>query len=403
MSKPFDNYMYKEDIKTPQILAYGFRPVLFILPFFIILLSGIWILMWLGFFYMPENPIAWHIYENLFGIGSASLIAFLLTAIPELYKGVYPIVGKHLAALVVLWILGRISFWMMDFTGVYLAFFLNVGLLLWLIAIAFKPVVLDKYFRHTSIAIVLVLITIVQICYFLSLLGTINIEKEKILTLSLGLFMVLIIVALRRVNTEAINFYLEEKGVDEVFYARAFRYNIAIFSTLLYTFLEFYDPDNKSLIYIGFACGSSILGILSDFKLKDYFILHFSYVINLGLILILMAIGYFGLSFALLFDLPQSAIRHFLTTGAFGLSIYMTMVVIVQIHTGRKLKNYKHVNLSVFFIVLATFLRFSVLFYAEFASLLYTLATIFWLIPFILYMKFFSKMLLEKRVDGLLG
>lgn len=403
MSKPFDNYMYKEDIKTPQILAYGFRPALFILPFFIIMLSVVWVLMWLGFFYMPQNPIDWHIYESLFGIGSISLIAFLLTAIPELYKGVYPVVGRHLAFLMGFWILGRISFWAMDFSGVYLAFFTNVGLLFWLIAIAFKPVVLDPLFRHTSIAIVLVLITIVQICYFLSLLGLISFEKERVLLLALGLFMTLILVALRRVNTEAINFYLEAKGVDEVFYARGFRYNIAIFSTLLYTFLEFYDPYNKALVYIAFACGCSILGILSDFKLKDYFILHFSYVINLGLILILMAIGYFALGFGLLFELPLSAIRHLLTTGAFGLSIYMTMVVIVQIHTGRTLKNYWHVNLCVFFILLATFLRFITFFYPQMSNLLYTFATIFWIIPYIFYIKFFSKMLLEKRVDGLLG
>lgn len=402
MSKPFDNYAYK-DIKVPIFLAYGFRPILFILPFFIVFLSIAWILMWIGAFYMPNNAISFHVYENIFGVGSASLIAFLLTAIPELYKGVYPVVGRHLLALVVLWILGRVSFWCLDFTGIYVAFFLNVALLLWLIAIAFKPVVLDKHLKHTSIAIALVGITFVQILYFLSLLQILTISNEKILLLALGLFMVLILVALRRVNTEAINFYLEEKGVDEIFYARAFRYNIAIFCTLLYTIFEFFAPQNTALIYISFACGCSILGILSDYKLKDYFILHFSYVINLGLILILMAVGYFALGIGLLLDLPLTDIRHFLTTGAFGLSIYLTLVIITQIHTGRKLKNYAFINLSVFFIILATILRFSVFFYPTISTFLYTISTIFWIIPFILYILFFSKMLLQKRVDNLPG
>ena len=51
----------------------------------------------------------------------------------------------------------------------------------------------------------------------------------------------MILLALRRINMEAINELLEQENIDETFYSRPPRYNLAIFCVMmLYTAIEFY-------------------------------------------------------------------------------------------------------------------------------------------------------------------
>ena len=72
---------------------------------------------------------------------------------------------------------------------------------------------------------------------------------------------------------ESINELLEDENIDETFYARSPRYNLAIFSIILYTIIEFLYPDNSILAWLAFASAAATLGVLNDFILKDYNIL----------------------------------------------------------------------------------------------------------------------------------
>src|SRR4051812_45942739 len=53
-------------------------------------------------------PTVWHAHEMVFGYGSAVGAGFLLTSIPN-WTGRLPLQGGPLAALVLLWIAGRIA------------------------------------------------------------------------------------------------------------------------------------------------------------------------------------------------------------------------------------------------------------------------------------------------------
>lgn len=410
MSEPFAEYYYpelSENEKPPQVLAYGFRPIFLILPLYAAFSIVLWAFMWIGFFPMGwlEQPLHWHIFEMLFGMGSAALIGFLLTAIPELFLGVYPVIGKRLLYIIILWGLGRISFWSMALTGILTAAIFNIALLVWLLLLAFKPIFFhDPRRNHVSIAFTLAAIIFSEIIFFAAKLGWVQIDPMRTLKLGIGFFMILILVALRRINTEAVNFYLEDKGVDEVFYARPFRYNTAILSIFLFTVLEFFDFQNSALTWLAFAAMASILGVLSDYKLKDYFILHYSYVIYLSSIAVVMAVGYGFIGYAYLQgDLFINHYRHFLTSGAFGLAIFLAMSVIAQIHTGRKLQTKLGITAGVLLITTATILRVAIKFYLAKQTLLYASAGILWGAAFVIYFFTFKKMLLEPRVDGLPG
>ena len=401
------HYAYYPKGEIPIYLAYGFRPILLILAPYIIVSIILWSLSFSGFINLSfiKNPLNWHMYEMIFGIGFAGIIAFFLTGVPEMFPGSIPIVGKKLFYIVILWVLGRVSFWFMDFIGVFLVAILNISLTIWIISLIAKPVFADANKRHISLGFTLITILIIQIMFFLSVKNIITISSYAILILSIGAFIVLILLALRRINMEAINELLEQENIDETFYSRPPRYNLAIFCVILYTAIEFLFPNNSVLAYLALACMASILGILNDFILKDNNILFKPFIIYLISILIMTSIGYGFLGFDYLNEDINALnhFRHFLTTGTYGLVFYIVMIIISTIHTGRKIFTNIWLSIGVLSIILATFIRSFISFYEEYTIQAYIISSILWAIPFIIYMKIFIPFLLNPRADGIKG
>lgn len=397
---------YPEDRDVPIYLAYGFRAVFLVLTPYIILSSILWGFTWAGFIKpFSGDIVTWHIYEFMYGFGIAGAMAFIFTGVPEMFPGVVPLIGKRLKWIVIFWIAGRISFWLIEFLGVYITALINIIPLAWLLAWAFKPVVLDPLQRHASLGYTLGVIFILQILFFLSMADLIEIISFDILKLAVGAFMVLLLLALRRVNTEAINEMMEDKELDDTFFAYPFRYNLAVFCVALFTIIEFLYPENRVLGWLGLAAFASVLGIINDYNLKFESIIFRPYTIYLGTVLVFIALGYGAMGYDIL-DQSIYALnhfRHFLTSGAFGLAFFMVMVIVAYIHTGRRLENDIVLQIGVVCIVVATFLRVSIFYFSEYSSMLYFSSSILWSIPFLIYPIRFFPYLLNKRADGIKG
>ncbi|WP_228254709.1 NnrS family protein [Halarcobacter bivalviorum] len=401
------HYEYYPKGEVPIYLAYVFRPIFLLLAPYIVVSIILWTLTFSGLFSLSfiDNLLTWHMYEMIYGIGSAGIIAFFLTAIPEMFPGAVPIVGKRLLFIVFLWFLCRVSFWFIDFLGVPFVAVINLFLSLYIILLVIKPIFQDKHKRHISFIFNLLALLFIQTLFFLSIEAYIEIDSSSILIFALGFFMVLILLALRRVNMEAINELLEDENIDETFYSKPFRYNLAIFCVLLYSFVEFFFPTNSILAYLALACFASILAITNDFILKDNNILFKPFVLYMLTIIFLTAIAYAFLAYDYLNEelYALNHFRHFLTTGTFGLVFYVVMIVVSTIHTGRKLFTNIWTNLGVVLIVLATFIRALIPFYQEHSSLAYLVSSFFWALAFLIYMKIFFPFLLSKREDGIKG
>lgn len=391
----------------PILLAYAFRPFFILLPAYISLSIILWGLVWSGTLSFPfmQNIIAWHIYEMMFGVASAGIIGFILTGVPEFYPGVPPIVGKPLLRIVVLWGVGRIAFWMIDIVGVYVVALSNLPLLIWVTALIAKPIFTDPLKRHVSLAVIFIVIIIIQAWFFASQAGWVETDFMRILKLALGAFMVLELLALRRVNTGAINGLLEDQNIDDSFMARPPRYNIAILCVTLFTVTEFFLPNNQILGWLALASAAAILNTLNDFFLDQTTIVFKSYVFPLFLVLVLMALGYGLMGIDYLNDelYGINHFRHFLTTGVFGLSFFMVMVIVGTIHTGRKLTTNRWVDFSVVLIIIATLLRSLIPFIPIDTHWLYLGSSIIWAIPFIIYLIQFYPFLSQARIDNLPG
>lgn len=239
-----NHYLYYPDEKDiPTYLAYGFRPIFLMMAPYMIISMILWGLVWSGAISIPfmNDTLTWHIYEMLFGVLTAGVMAFLTTGLPELFPGMVPFVGKRLKYVMILWILGRVSFWTIDITGVWLTAILNIGMLVWLLWFA-KDVVLDPLQRHASLGYILVSILIIEGWFFSSQLGLANTDSMSILKVALGAIIVLVLLALRRVNMEAVNELMEDKGIDDIYISRPPLTNLAVFCVIAFTAVEFLYP-----------------------------------------------------------------------------------------------------------------------------------------------------------------
>jgi len=402
-----NHYLYYPDEKNvPPYLAYGFRPAFLLLAPYMIISMVLWGLVWSGMLNIPfmNDTLTWHVYEMLFGILTAGILAFLTTGIPELFPGMVPFIGKRLKYIIFLWIAGRVSFWLIDVTGIYLTAILNLAMLGWLIWFA-KDAVLDKLQRHASLGYSLVLIFGIEVWFFAAQLGFASADTMSILKVALGAIVILILLAMRRVNMEAVNELMEDKEIDDIYIARPPLTNLAVFAVGLFTIIEFLYPENSALGWLGLASGAAILGITSDYKLQDKFILNQPYVIYLTLIFVMLSAGYAFMGWDILND-DINAInhfRHFISSGGLGLAYLMIMIIIGWIHTGRHLTSNIYTHLMVAFMILATLMRALIPFFEEYTSELYLYSSIIWSIPFMLYIKVFYKFLLTPRADGIKG
>lgn len=402
-----NHYLYYPDEKNvPTYLAYGFRPIFLLLAPYLIISMVLWGLVWSGMVNIPfmNDTLTWHVYEMLFGILTAGVMAFLTTGLPELFPGMVPFIGKRLKYVMILWVLGRVSFWTIDITGIYLTAVLNLAMLAWLIWFA-RDVVLDKLQRHSSIGYALVAVFIIECWFFASVSGYAGTPSMDILKVALGAIVVLVLLAMRRVNMESINELMEDKEIDDIYVARPHLTNLAIFTVILFTIVEFLYPENSALGWIGLAAGAAILGITSDYVLEDEFILNQPYVLYYASIFIMLSAGYALMGW----DLLNSDIyginhfRHFITSGGIGLAYLMVLITIGWIHTGRHLTSNIYTHLMVILIIAAACMRSLIPFFEEYSMWLYLWSSIVWAIPFALYIKVFFKFLVSPRADGIKG
>ena len=402
-----NHYLYYPDDKgVPAFLAYGFRPVFLLLAPYMIVNMILWGLVWSGTVQISfmNDTLTWHIYEMLFGILTAGVLAFLTTGLPELFPGMIPFIGKRLALILSLWVAGRVSFWTIDITGVWFTAILNLSMLLWIIWFA-KDAVLDKLQRHASLGYALVAIFAIEVWFFASKLGYATSSGMEILKVALGAIVILVLLVLRRVNMESINELMEDENIDDIYMARPPLTNVAVFMVTLFTIVEFFYPTNMALGWLGLGAATAIIGITSDYILEEKFILNQPHVLYLTSIFMLFGIGY-GLIGWDLFNPNIYGInhfRHFITTGGLGLSYVMVMIIISYVHTGQKLQANIYTHLMVGFVILATFMRGLIPFFEEYMAELYLCSSIVFVLPFVIYMKVFFGFLVKPRLDGIKG
>lgn len=146
----------------PAFLSLGYR------PFFLLgaLYAGLAIPLWLlailhGYRVGGDDPLGWHVHEMLFGYLAAIIAGFLLTAIPS-WTGRLPVLGWPLAALVLLWLAGRVAMAIRIDTA---AAFVDAGFLVCVACFAWREVVGGGSRRNIPVCVLVSLMALANILF----------------------------------------------------------------------------------------------------------------------------------------------------------------------------------------------------------------------------------------------
>jgi uncharacterized protein involved in response to NO len=152
----------------PALLSYGFRPFFFLGALY----AGCAILAWLPLLHghlaltTAFAPRDWHIHEMLFGYVPAVVTGFLLTAVPN-WTGRLPIQGTPLAALVLIWIAGRVAVTFSTLIGWQVAAAIDAAFLVTLAAVVAREVVTGRNWRNLKVVVIVSLLAAGNIAFHL--------------------------------------------------------------------------------------------------------------------------------------------------------------------------------------------------------------------------------------------
>lgn len=408
----------------------GFR------PFFLLaaLSATLLIALWLGFLSFglplprtPGGPFVWHAHEMLFGFGLAAMAGFSITALPE-FTRTAPLSVPQVRWLVTLWLLARIAFWSsawLDQAALLVAgasqALLLACLLYWLTPRLWQ----QPERRHLSFAGVFAALLLLLVgCYHDLLQG---LPPTRWLLASLGLMMVLIVVALSRISMRVVNEAIEAESLRQArrhagqvpqeqlttditeYRARPPRRNLAIFCITLYTLAEFLLPGSRLSGWLALAAAAAILNLLNDWHVGRALLRRWP--LMLYGVYVLMAAGYgvMGLSLLTSVDLDLAAVsagRHLLAVGSMGLSIFAVLNIAGRTHSGYPLDERLWLPLVALLLFAAALSRAAAGLSGpdmEAYGAYFNLAALLWLAGYGLWLHHFLPLLLGPRPDDKSG
>lgn len=145
----------------PALFSYGFRPFFLAGALWAAVSMLLWVGMLTGLVEIPTvlDPVSWHAHEFLFGYLSAAVAGFFLTAIPN-WTGRPPVVGIGLAALISLWVIGRLAVLTSAHWSPVIVALVDLAMLASLFGIVVSEIIKGRTWRNLVVLLMLaVLIT----------------------------------------------------------------------------------------------------------------------------------------------------------------------------------------------------------------------------------------------------
>jgi len=387
-------------LAIPPIFRLAFRPLFLGGTLFSIIAISWWVHFWLNpFDWAPYGgPAWWHGHEMLFGFGAAIVVGFLLTAV-QTWTGVTGLRGKPLAALALIWLLGRLLLAFGTGLPVWLIVTGDVAYLLFAAIAMAYPVIKAKQWHNLMFVPMLLTLALLNAT---SHWGVIT-EQHQLATQSLHGTIMLFVLIIAVLGGRVIpSFTANATGCQK---AQPIKWleTVSIVSIILSLVIAFigYNDIPSTLLFIV----SSIAALANGWRFLRWGIqytwsepllwsLHLAYVF-LPLGFVMLALHSVGLM-----DNASAALHSF-TVGSIG-GLILAMISRVTLgHTGRPLKPHKLVAVAYVFILLAAVIRVLVSAWLPgLASWGIGMAGGFWIIAFTIYIYFYGPMLLTTRADG---
>lgn len=318
----------------PAILHYGFRPFFLLGALHAALAVPAWLAM-LVTGWVPAGPfdaLQWHAHEMIFGYLAAIVAGFVLTAVPN-WTGRLPLSGVPLAALVAVWLAGRLA------TGLVsqplAAAAVDVSFLGLLATSVWREVVAGSNWRNAPVAAMLSLLALAALLHHGEAAGIVT----PGLAIRLGLGAVIVLLALigGRIVPSFTRNWLVRSGETRL-PARFGRLDKVALSVAVAAVLAWIAWPNEMLT-AALMMGAGVLTALRLARWRGARTLREPIVaiVHLGYGWLALSLLLIGASIAWPGQITPSTALHALTAGAIGT---MTLAVMTRAslgHTGREI------------------------------------------------------------------
>ena len=383
----------KKALQGWPVLRLGFRPFYLVAAALACLAVPLWVAAMLDAITLDVAvaPMLWHAHEMLLGFATGVIVGFLLTAV-KAWTGLQTPRGAALGALVALWIAARVAAWV----GPYPVYALLDVVLLPAVAVILLRILLragNK--RNLPLVGILLLLSLANLCFHLSVMGWVEIAPTSPLYAALGLIVLVECVMAGRVIpafTMSVNPGL--KIAVPQWLERA-----AIASMALGLALWVFAPAGwPGFVVLSVAAALQAARMLHWHSLVArtrpiLWILHLAYAwIPVGLFLLALAQpGWIGASIGV----------HALAVGATGGLIIGMVTRTARGHTGRPLQASRAEVLAYVLVMSAAVLRVLVPLAAPawYAQAL-VVAAAGWTAAFVIYLVMYVPWLTRTRLDG---
>ncbi|MGD8326278.1 MAG: NnrS family protein, partial [Sphingomonadales bacterium] len=272
----------------PAFFSYGFRPFFFLSGVFSALAMLAWVLMFSGVWQPTQitDMLSWHVHEMLYGYLGAVVAGFLMTAIPN-WTGRMPIMGRPLAALTILWVLGRFSLWLTGL-GVLWSAVVDMGYFVLLASFIWREVISGRNWRNAPICVLVTLLTLGNLSFHLEAFGTFPPGLAQ--RLGLGVMAMLVAVIGGRITPAFTRNWMKQRGMTTLPAPTGTVDKIALALSVLGLGNWIAFPQAAQTPYLLLLAGAGLLIRLSRWKTFKTFAEP---------LVVILHIGYFWLGFSL--------------------------------------------------------------------------------------------------------
>lgn len=387
-------------LAIPPFLRLAFRPLFLGGTLFSILAISWWIFFWLNpFAWAPHGgPTWWHGHEMLFGFGAAIVGGFLLTAVQN-WTGVIGIRGKPLAALALIWLLGRL---LMAFGASLPPLIVAVGDVAYLffatLAMAY-PVIKAKQWRNLIFVPLLFALTLLNAAGHWAIIFQHPQIALQALHGTVILFSLIIAVLGGRVIPAFTANTTRCKRKPPIKWLEV----CSILSIIVLVICAFsgFDRLPSGLLFIL----ASVAAICNAARFLRWGIQHslsdpLLWSLHLAFSFIPIGYGLLALHSIGLME-NTSAALHSITVGAIGGMILAMISRVTLGHTGRQLNPPNLIKLAFISILSAAIIRVIIsAWLPHYAHWGIGIAGSLWVLAYAIYLFYYARMLITKRVDG---